>query len=93
MIAVDAGQAIISVESGLSHSAVRAVAERELADAVSKRADYADQRYAALLTDGITWLLYHTLGRQLELVDTQTADPSGAWEAAWLARSDYCYRP
>jgi len=75
MIAVDAGQAIISVESGLSHTAVLAVAERELADAVCKRAAYADQRYAAVLTDGVTWRLYHTLSHQLRLVDTQTADP------------------
>ena len=59
MIAIDAGQTVISVESSLAHAAVRAVAERELADAVYKRTDYAGQRYAALLTDGITWFLYH----------------------------------
>jgi SAM-dependent methyltransferase len=76
MIAVDAGQTVISVESGLAHAAVRAVAERELADAVLKRSDYAGQRYAALLTDGISWFLYHVLGRKLELVDAKTADPA-----------------
>lgn len=75
IIAIDTGQAVISVESGLAHDAVRAVAERELADAASQRAAYADQRYAALLTDGIEWRLYHVLDRQLELVDTRTADP------------------
>ena len=27
-----------------------------------------------MLTDGTTWRLYHALGRQLQLVDTQTVD-------------------
>jgi len=85
MIAIDTGQVVISVESSLSHAAIRAVAERELADAISKRAAYAGQRYAALLTDGITWFLYHTLGRQLELVDMQTADPAAPGKLlGWL---------
>ena len=35
MIAIDAGQTIIDVTSGLSHAAVLAVAERELGDAVA----------------------------------------------------------
>lgn len=76
IIAIDRGQTVISVESGLSNAAVRTLAERELADAVCKRAEYAGQHYAAVLTDGISWLLYHTNGRQLQLVDTQTADSS-----------------
>ncbi len=85
MIAIDAGQVIVSVETSLDQAAVRAVGERELADAVRKRATDAGQRYAALLTDGITWLLYHSLGRQLELVDTQTADPAAPGKLlGWL---------
>ena len=85
MIAIDAGQVVISVEGGLDHAAVRSVAERELADAASKRAVYADQRYAALLTDGITWFLYYIIDRHLELVDTHTADPAAAGKLlGWL---------
>jgi hypothetical protein len=74
LIAIDTAQTIISVEHDLSHATVLAVAERELADAMINRAAQADQRYAGVLTDGLTWRLYHAPSRQLELVDTESVD-------------------
>ena len=74
LIAIDTVPAIISVESDLSHATVLAVAERELADAVIERTAQANRRYAAVLTDGVTWHLYHAPYRQLQLVDTETID-------------------
>ena len=75
LIGIDKGPVIIGIERDLSHGTVLAAAEGELADAASKRAAYADQRYAAVLTDGLTWRLYHVLKGQLRLLDKVTADP------------------
>jgi SAM-dependent methyltransferase len=90
LVAIDKGHAIIGVEPDLSHTTVLAVAEGELADAASKRTAYADQRYAAVLTDGLTWRLYHVLNGQLHLLDKETADPRApkkllSWLEAILA--------
>lgn len=75
IVAIDTKQAVISVDRDLSDATVLAVAERELADAVMKRAAYANRLYMAILTDGVTWRLYHLPHRDLELVDKEPADP------------------
>jgi SAM-dependent methyltransferase len=74
VIAIDIGQTVVSVESDLDDAAVLAVSQQELADAVGKRAIYADANYVAVLTDGAVWRLYHLRGRRLELIDTESAD-------------------
>lgn len=74
IIAIDAKQAMISVESGLSHAAVLAVAERKVADAIAERSSYAGQRYIALLTDGVNWRFYHAPNGELRLVATEVLD-------------------
>jgi len=74
-IAIDTAQAIVGIEPGLSHPNVLAVAERELADAVAVRTDYAERRYAGILTDGLNWRLYHLAAlRRLAVVDTTNAE-------------------
>jgi SAM-dependent methyltransferase len=74
-IAIDMAQAVIGIEPGLSIPNLRAVAERELADAVAVRSDYAGRRYAAILTDGLSWRLYHlATPHRLAVVDTATAE-------------------
>jgi SAM-dependent methyltransferase len=94
MIAVDAGQAIISVVRDLSSASAAAVAEQELAGAVASRAAHAGQRYAAVLTDGAEWRLYCLDGSRLRMVDAETADPRapgkllGWLEAALATGSD-----
>jgi SAM-dependent methyltransferase len=75
LIAIDTGQTIISVERDLSSAATLAIAEQELADAVIRRTSQAGLRYAAVLTDGGEWHLYHEADRQLRMVDAKTADP------------------
>ena len=72
LLAVDAGQAIIRVERDLSSSEI---GEQELAEAVIRRAAQAGRRYAAVLTDGTEWRLYHLAGFQLQMVDTKSTDP------------------
>jgi len=74
VIAIDVGQSVVSVEPDLRDAAVLAVSQQELAEAVGKRAIYADQNYIGVLTDGATWRLYHLRGRRLELIDTQSVD-------------------
>ncbi len=74
LIAVDRGHAIIAVERDLLHDTVVAVAKKELADAVSLWTKYAEQRYAAVLTDGVTWRLYHEVKGQLNLLDEMKSD-------------------
>ena len=72
LLAVDAGQAIIRVERDLSSSEI---GKQELAEAVIRRAAQAGRRYAAVLTDGTEWRLYHLAGSQLQMVDTKSTDP------------------
>ncbi|MBV9379527.1 MAG: trypsin-like peptidase domain-containing protein [Streptosporangiaceae bacterium] len=75
LIAIDMAQTVVGVEPGLSRPNVRAGAERELADAVATRTAYAGRRYAAVLTDGVSWYLYHYLApNQLQVVDTANVD-------------------
>lgn len=85
-IAIDTAQAVVGIESGLTRPNLRGVAERELADAVAARSDYADRRYAAILTDGLNWRLYHlTAHRRLEVVDTTNAEPRAPGKlVGWL---------
>jgi SAM-dependent methyltransferase len=74
-IAIDMAQAVIGIEPGLSHPNLRAVAERELANTAATRSDYAGRRYAAILTDGLCWRLYHLAAPgRLAVVDTATAE-------------------
>ena len=75
LIAIDTGYTIISVERDLTSRAALTIAEQELADAVITRTNQAEQRYAAVLTDGIRWRLYQEVDRRLRLVDAIGADP------------------
>ena len=75
IVSIDIKQAVISVDRDLSDAAFLAVAERKLTHSVKERSEYADQHYIAILTDGVTWRLYHIPHRELELVDTETTDP------------------
>jgi SAM-dependent methyltransferase len=69
------GQAIVGIEPGLSNPNLRAAAERALADTVAARSDWAGRRYAAILTDGLSWRLYHlTTLRRLAVVDTANTE-------------------
>lgn len=69
------GQAVVGIEPGLSNPNLRAAAERALAVTVAARSDWAGRRYAAILTDGLSWRLYHlTTSRRLEAVDTASTE-------------------
>jgi hypothetical protein len=75
LVAIDEGCAVIGVERDLSNGTTLAFAERELAEVAIKLSTWADQRYVAILTDGVMWRLYRVPSSRLQHVDTETADP------------------
>lgn len=92
LIIIDAGQVIIRIVRDFGTSAVVAVAEQELSDAVATRSRSTRQRYTAVLTDGIQWRLYQRLNDEFRLVDEKSASPRApedllGWLEAIMATS------
>ncbi|MFB6720557.1 N-6 DNA methylase [Kribbella sp. NPDC056345] len=73
-IVVERGATIIEVRSDLRKRGVLQTAERELSVAVEARTRLTGHRYAALLTDGADWRLYHHNGDGIDAVAELTVD-------------------
>lgn len=86
-IDVEAGCVAIEVKRSLESKAVFAKAQKQLGGYMQQRTDERGQRYAGVLTDGRTWVLFHldALGNPSEVGRLQISGRSDAARlVSWL---------
>jgi len=74
-IDIAAGATTIEVRSDLHDTAAMHAVVRRLADQVTARSEQTAHRYAAVITNGAEWRLYHNVDDGLQLVQTLTVGP------------------